>query len=425
MIFQSEYAKNGITGQPIHIKDAMVGKTIGDYVCPNPECHQPMIAAKGKIRRHYFRHHKGSFKNVNTCNELLLHYNAKHILAERIKQQLQISIEYPCGCGDTHTMDLPTFHHAEVEITANWQDMLRRPDVTAYLHNEYNRLFPATYFEIVVSHLPEYDIYDHRIDAPILIIHVYGEEEIDFIRSGTIKVMECVNGPCQYKNIGPHIPIKLYLSQRQWQLKLLRSKRLLNEMQQLLNEMQQLEKQKEKDMPIKQKAWDHLSRMRQHKKPMAQLKEWKAESFKRDGRVIERYLRRNTLLDLYARADILLKVGFEQHYSKSGLFMYKTPEATLYADLRSTDGIDIWDAPEPALYPSSRYKDENTEKYKTALVQYAHHILNLDINRRCSARVHLYNTHKLNTEIPLTPWNSELYGYDEYIFNDDIEIFGT
>ena len=143
--------------------------------------------------------------------------------------------------------------------------------------------------------------------------------------------------------------------------------------------------------------------MRNPLPPDTPLVRWRIDSFRRNGEPVERYLRWNTLADLHRRAQILLERGFKQDRERPALFTYGTPKVVLYASLRSTDVLDIWDAPEPALWPRHKGRTPTPELslYVTALVQYAHHILN---ETGARARVFFYTEHLLDRDKPLQPW---------------------
>ncbi len=381
------YTRSKTTGEPIHINDAKSGLNSNAYSCTNPDCQAAMVAVKGKVRQHHFRHDRGT--GFESCNESNLHYSAKHILARIINSGNGIQCRYPCGCnnrqakfrsyfdsmpipGTNHETTLGPYASATIECPAEWPGMNRRPDITAFNANR-----PATYFEIEVTNPPEYNIQDERIDAPVIIVRINGQEELDALANGIIINGEHPCGPCQSDCA---VPIPKALKEK-WQ--------------------------REKDKPFRTEAWKDLERMRQVNQPDKPLIPWNIDSFKRDGQPRERRLKSATKRDLHRRASILLQRGFQQHLKKLGLFIYETGKATLYASLRSTDVMDIWDCPEPALFifPKRNIpKDESTGKYATALMRYAEHILS---QTEAECRVHFYDEWKMNRDTPLINWWSE------------------
>ena len=378
---QTEFAKSRLTSQPVHISDADKGLARDAYVCPNPECGWKMEAVKGSQRRHYFRHYRGSPIDAAACNESRLHYDAKHAIARFIDQGGTLTVVYPCGCGAEHTTSLGPYIRAAVERGACWQDMARTPDVTAF-----GNTGPAAYVEVVVDHPPDYDIDDDRIDAPVVIAKVEVQGDLDALNVGMITSGEHHSGPCTARK-GPAIPPTLI---EKWQ--------------------------KERDLPYKKQAWKDLERMRNPCDPPTPLNRWRIDSFTRYGLPKQRYLRDSTLRDLHRRAAILLQRGFTQHPSKPGLFLFGTPKVMLYADLRSTDVLDIWKAPEPALYVfpcQGVAKTHDNGLYATALIQYAFHLLN---QTPAGARTHFHDGWKIHRECdqyqPLVSWWKEIGDYD-------------
>lgn len=61
--------------------------------CSCPKCDAQMVAAKGEIRRHYFRHHNPN-PNCYGAQETAIHLFAKQIIAERLELTL------PCDLGN-------------------------------------------------------------------------------------------------------------------------------------------------------------------------------------------------------------------------------------------------------------------------------------------------------------------------------------
>ena len=120
---------------------------------------------------------------------------------------------------------------------------------------------------------------------------------------------------------------------------------------------------------------------------------------------MERYLRRDTRVNLHRRARVLLDHGFTQSGAKPDLFHYRTPKVTLYASLRSTDVLNIWEALEPMLFVfPAKDQTQSLELglYATALVQYASHLLD---KTPAGSRVSFYNDSLLSDlEGPLIPW---------------------
>ncbi len=367
---QTEYAQSRLTRQPVYIGDAERGLARRAYVCPNPDCGWPMQAVKGKVRRHHFRHLAGGPLDAAACNESRLHYDAKHILARVINDGGIITVDYPCGCGQRHGKPFGPGLRAEVERKADWIGMERWPDVTVMDADK-----TLAYFELVVNHPPDYDIADDRIDAPVMTIPVAGQEDLDALDGGRVRVDSYGIGPCDTPP-NPEVPDTLL---RQWR--------------------------KERDLPYKREAWRDLGPMRNPLPPTVPLVRWQVDSFQRDGQVVERYLRRDTRLDLHRRAQVLLDHGFAQSHAKPALFYYRTPKVTLYASLRSTDVLNIWEAPEPMLFVFPRQRQTQSFElglYATALVQYASHLL----DKTCAgSRVSFYHDSLLaDLEGPLLPW---------------------
>lgn len=358
---QTEFARTRLTDEPVHISDADKGLAGGAYICPNSECGWKMEAVKGSQRRHYFRHYRGSPLNAAACNESRLHYDAKHVIARFINQGGTLTVHYPCGCGAEHDAQLGPYDSASVERRVRWQDMTRTPDVAAF-----GNAGPAAYVEVEVEHPPDYDIDDDRIDAPVVIARIEDQDHLDALKSGKIVKGEHHSGPCTVAQ-GPQIPTAL---KEKWQ--------------------------KERDLPYKKQAWSDLERMRNPCDSPVPLNPWRVDSFARDGVPKQRYLRDSTLRDLHRRARILLQRGFTQHPTKPGLFSFETPQVILYADLRSTDVLDIWEVPEPALYAfPCRGVARTTENglYATALIQYAYYLLEQTL---AGARTHFYDGWKVN-----------------------------
>ena len=334
-----------------------------------------MQAVKGAQRRHHFRHHHGALLDSDDCNESRLHYDAKHTMARIINERRPLTANYTCGCGNEHTATLGPFVKAEVERKADWHDMTRTPDVTAF-----RSASPAAYFEVVVKHPPDYDTSDDRIEVPVIAVQIPDQEHLDELVAGIIRDGNYPRGPC-LSETGPDIPRSLI---EQWQ--------------------------RAKDRPFKVAAWSDLERMRHPIRPSVPLNRWRIDSFTRDGTQVDRYLRSDTMRDLHRRAEVLLWRGFIQHKTKPGLFLFETPKVTLYASLRSTDVLNVWDAPEPALFAFPRRgvpRDSGIGRYATALIQYAHWLLQ---QTPASARVHFYDDWKLNeggSYQPLVDWWSE------------------
>ena len=227
---QTEYAQSRLTGQPIYIGDAKSGLAGHAYVCPNPQCGWWMQAVKGSKRQPHFRHHPGGPLDADACNESRLHYDAKHILARTINDGGTVTVNYPCGCKRTRKEEPATlgndvetgnpctavkYHRklfgpglrAEVERRADWGDMERQPDVTVFDGGKV-----VAYFEVVVKHWPEYDIDDDRIEAPVIVVSVEGQEDLVELRQGNVRANEYRTGPCCTPP-GPGIPCALI---RQW-----------------------------------------------------------------------------------------------------------------------------------------------------------------------------------------------------------------
>ena len=377
---QTEYAQGRLTNQPVYIGDAERGLAGRAYICPNPDCGWPMQAVKGKVRRHHFRHHAGGPLDAAACNESRLHYDAKHILARVVNDGGIITVDYPCGCGQRHRKPFGPGLRAQVERKAGWMGMERWPDVTVISGDH-----TLAYFEVVVNHPPDYDIGDDRTDAPVMTVPVAVQEDLDALDSGRVRVDSYGIGPCDTPP-DPDIPSTLL---RQWR--------------------------KERDLPYKREAWRDLERMRNPLSAAALLIRWQVDSFKRDGQVVERYLRRDTRVNLHRRAQVLLDHGFTQSRAKPGLFYYRTPKVTLYASLRSTDVLNIWDAPEPMLFAfpgNGQTQSFELGLYATALIQYASHLLN---KTRAGSRVSFYNGNLLSDlEGPLIPWWSGFEGDDPW-----------
>ena len=378
---RTEFARSRLTVQPVHISDAEKGLAGGAYVCPNPECVWKMEAVKGTQRRHHFRHYRGSPLDAAACNESRLHYDAKHVIARIINSGEKLIVHYTCGCGAEHAAPLGPYASSCVEREAHWLDMTRTPDVTAL-----GEAGPAAYIEVVVKHSPDYDIDDERIDAPVVIARIADQDDLDALNDGKIARGEHHAGPCLSRQ-GPEIPPDL---KEKWQ--------------------------RERDLPYKKEAWKNLERMRNPRNSPVPLNRWRVDSFMRDGAPKQRHLRYSTLRDLHLRAGILLQRGFVQHTTKPGLFWFETPKVTLYADLRSTDVLDIWDAPEPALYVFPRpgvTRTNDNGLYATALVQYAYYLLD---QTPAGARTHFYDGWKMNADgdqyQPLVSWWKDRGDYD-------------
>jgi len=259
--------------------------------------------------------------------------------------------------------------------------MTRTPDVTAFADAG-----PAAYIEVEVEHPPDYDIDDDRIDAPVIIARIADQDHLAALNRGKIAMGEHHLGPCTAAQ-GPSIPNAL---KEKWQ--------------------------KEQDLPFKKQAWSDLERMRNPRNSPVPLNRWRVDAFTRDGMPKQRHLRYSTLRDLHRRAEILLQRGFTQHQTKPGLFWFETPKVTLYADLRSTDVLDIWDAPEPALYVFPRrgiVRTTDNGMYATALIQYAHYLLE---QTPAGARTHFYDGWKVNHDgdsyEPLVSWWNDQGDYD-------------
>ncbi len=378
---QTEFAKSRLSGEPVHISDVDKGLAGNAYVCPNAECGWKMEAVKGTRRRHYFRHYRGSPLDATACNESRLHYDAKHVIARAINSGGTLTVHYPCGCGAEHAASLGPYTSASVERRAHWLDMTRTPDVTAFADAG-----PAAYIEVEVEHPPDYDIDDDRIDAPVIIARIADQDHLAALNRGKIAMGEHHLGPCTAAQ-GPSIPNAL---KEKWQ--------------------------KEQDLPFKKQAWSDLERMRNPRNSPVPLNRWRVDAFTRDGMPKQRHLRYSTLRDLHRRAEILLQRGFTQHQTKPGLFWFETPKVTLYADLRSTDVLDIWDAPEPALYVFPRrgiVRTTDNGMYATALIQYAHYLLE---QTPAGARTHFYDGWKVNHDgdsyEPLVSWWNDQGDYD-------------
>ncbi len=367
---QTEYAQSRLTRQPVYIGDAERGLAGRAYVCPNPDCGWPMQAVKGELRRHHFRHHAGRPLSAAACNESRLHYDAKHILARIINAGGVVTVDYPCGCGQRHLKPFGPGLRAKVERQADWIGMVRWPDVTVMDDGK-----TLAYFEVVVQHPPEYETDDDRIDAPVMTVPVAGPVDLDALNSGNVRVDDYRIGPCETRP-NPDIPDALV---RQWR--------------------------KQRDLPYKRAAWRDLERMRNPAPPAVSLLRWQVDSFQRDGQLVERNLRRDTRLNLYRRAQVLLEHGFTQSHAKPGLFYYATPKVTLYASLRSTDVLNIWAAPEPMLFVfpgKGQTRSLELGLYATALVQYSSYLLN---QTGAGSRVSFYKDGLLSDlEGPLIPW---------------------
>ena len=335
-----------------------------------------MQAVKGAQRTHHFRHHQGAPLDAAACNESRLHYDAKHTMARIINEGKPLAATYSCECGNEHTTTLGPYASAVVERKADWHNMTRTPDVTAF-----GDARPAAYFEIVVKHPPDYDTSDDRIKSPVVIVRIPGQEHLDELTVGIIRDVDHPSGPC-LSQTGPDIPSSLI---EQWQ--------------------------RERDQPFKIAAWSDLERMRHPCRPPVPLNRWRIDSFTRDGAHTERYLRSDTARDLHSRAEVLLWRGFIQHKTKPGLFLFETPKVTLYASLWSTDVLNVWDAPEPALFAYPRKgvpSNSDNGLYATALIQYAYWLLQ---QTPAGARVHFYDSWKMNeggSYRPLVSWWSEL-----------------
>lgn len=80
-------------GKLIHISKVASGLACG-CVCPNPKCHHPLVARKGKIT-HHFAHH-----NAPPCEhslESVVHHLAKEVFARKKKIQLPAFGDYVDG----------------------------------------------------------------------------------------------------------------------------------------------------------------------------------------------------------------------------------------------------------------------------------------------------------------------------------------
>jgi hypothetical protein len=106
------------TGKMVSV-DAVLRGLSCECVCP--ACHGQLVAAKGDIVRHHFRHHAED-RICAGALETVLHLMAKQILCERMTHQIALTLpdaEYP--------VDLGTMESAASEV---WLDGIR-PDVLA------------------------------------------------------------------------------------------------------------------------------------------------------------------------------------------------------------------------------------------------------------------------------------------------------
>ena len=150
-------------GVRIHISEVPGGRN-SDCVCPC--CREPLIAKKGRIKRHHFAHDPGSQCNL----ESVLHWFGKNLIHEGIEKALNerrpLPLRWQCAqCGDEHSRNLlkkAAFVLLEPDLGG------ARPDLL--LLDQKNN--PVAAIELIVTHRPEQPTLEFYEKSRIAVVQI-------------------------------------------------------------------------------------------------------------------------------------------------------------------------------------------------------------------------------------------------------------
>ncbi|MFH0792470.1 MAG: competence protein CoiA family protein [bacterium] len=150
-------------GVPIHISKVSGGRKT-DCACPC--CRGPLIAKKGKIKRHHFAHDPGSQCNL----ESVLHWFGKTLIRDGIEKALKerrpLPLHWLCSqCGDEHHRNLLK-KAASVQLESNLGPV--RPDIL--LLDQRNN--PVAAMELIVTHAPEQPTLEFYQRSHIVVVQI-------------------------------------------------------------------------------------------------------------------------------------------------------------------------------------------------------------------------------------------------------------